>query len=345
MLLGPVEVLHEQHDRTLRGELGEKVRPRVLEAVAHEQRVLPGRDVDPEREREEPTLAEELEHTLGAVALEDAEVLLQHLGQRPVRDPLAVGQAAAGAAERLRRVVREPIPELAHEAGLADARVADDRNQPRPPVLGHPAQRREEPFELPVAADEHTLQAAHSSRAHQRERAQERPAPHAGRLALRLDRPLVAELEGSARSRHRPLADQDLARLGTLLEPRRDVHRIARDERASLSWPPDDDLARVDADAKLEPGVDRANALPQREGGVQAPLGVVLEGQRCSEGGHHGITVDGRRARGTEARSGRKLGSAAGTDLHARILAQLPFAVTSLTSTDEFGPRFVIQTT
>ena len=50
----------------------------------------------------------------------------------------------------------------------------------------------------------------------------------------------------------------DLARRGRLLESRRDVDRVAGDERLALAA--DDDLARVDADPGLEARAPRSAA-------------------------------------------------------------------------------------
>ena len=51
----------------------------------------------------------------------------------------------------------------------------------------------------------------------------------------------------------RRLAEQHVARAGRLLQPRGDVHRIARDERLPTGGVTRDDLARVDADPERDP--------------------------------------------------------------------------------------------
>ncbi len=80
-------------------------------------------------------------------------------------------------------------------------------------------------------------------------------------------------------------ADQDLARAGLLLEPRREVDRLAGGERRlGLVG---DDLARLDPDPRLEP--ELADALERREGGADGPLRVVLVRERHAERSHHGV--------------------------------------------------------
>ena len=62
------------------------------------------------------------------------EMFLQHLGERPVRDPASVREAAPGTAQGFGSRTSQPLPELAHEPGLAHARIADivkSRDSPR----------------------------------------------------------------------------------------------------------------------------------------------------------------------------------------------------------------------
>ena len=115
-------------------------------------------------------------------------------------------------------------------------------------------------------------------------------ADHAARLALRLDRTRSRELESARGGRGCPLSGEHLARLGRLLESIGDVHGVTRDERASLTSRADDDLARVDSDAKLElAGEQLAHPLLHRERRVQRALGVILERGRRAEHRHHRV--------------------------------------------------------
>ena len=80
-------------------------------------------------------------------------------------------------------------------------------------------------------------------------------------------------------------ADQDLARRRLLLQPRGEVDGLAGGERRLAVV--DDDLAGLDADARLEP--ELAHPLEDRERRPDGALGVVLVRQRHAEGGHDGV--------------------------------------------------------
>jgi hypothetical protein len=82
-------------------------------------------------------------------------------------------------------------------------------------------------------------------------------------LALRLDGRDGFRADRVAREADRRLAEQDLARRGSLLEPCRHVHRVPGDERLALLG---DDLARVDADSQVDP--ERRDLAPQLERGA-----------------------------------------------------------------------------
>jgi hypothetical protein len=143
--------------------------------------------------------------------------------------------------------------------------------------------RAQQALELVVAPDE---RAADATRPHQRQRSQDRPARHALRLALRLDRARVAELEGGARSRDRALARQDLTRLRRLLQAGRDVDGVTADEGAALAGRACHDLAGIDAHPQCE---SLLQAALHRERRVQRALRVVLERLRRAKRGHHGV--------------------------------------------------------
>ena len=75
------------------GDLLQESGPRVLEAIAGRKGMRPVGHVDPERRAEDIPRPRRSSTTDGWIASSSPEVLLQDLGQRPVRDPLAVGQA------------------------------------------------------------------------------------------------------------------------------------------------------------------------------------------------------------------------------------------------------------
>ena len=151
LVVGPVDVLDQDHGGPLCRGCRQKLRPRVLEAVARGQWMeVPG-DVEAERQPEDLPVAEQLASPLGWIALEQPEVLTQHLAQRPVRDPRAVRQAPS-------LQVRHPLAgqaatELVDQPGLAHPRLPDDPDDLSPTGLdlGH---RVPQGVELVVPADE-----------------------------------------------------------------------------------------------------------------------------------------------------------------------------------------------
>ena len=84
-LLRPVQVLDEDDDRALAGEVAQELDPGLLEPVAGRQRVEIAGDVEPEREPEDLAVAESRALGVRVVALEDAEVLAEDLAERPNR--------------------------------------------------------------------------------------------------------------------------------------------------------------------------------------------------------------------------------------------------------------------
>ena len=286
-LLGPVDILDEQDERLLGRELGDEVEPRVVQAVARLDRVQLARDVEAESEPEDGAFAEHAEDSLRRVAVEQAEVLPDDLAERPVRTGRPVGRTAAGATQRLRRLGAAPRPELAQQTRLADARLTHDRDGLGPAGRARALVRLAQLRELGVAADERGAQAGEPARAHEGERADELPARHTFRLALRLDAHRGVELERPGDQRGGSFADEDLARVGGLLEPRGHVDGVPGDERAPLAGPADHHLARVDAYAQGESAAEVVRQpAPHRERGVQGPLDVVLVRRRDAERGH-----------------------------------------------------------
>ena len=275
-ILGPVQVLDEDDRRRLGRQLAQQVDPGFLEELADGQRVRVAGDVEAERETEDRALAEPLPHGLLLLVLGNPELLAQDLAERPVGD-VAVRKAAAGALERLRRLLGEPAPELADERRLADAGVAHQRDDVRLALLGGVTVDRLQQRQLRVAADKCPCAAAEPARPHQRQRANERLRDDGLRLALHVDLERPPELERAADGLGRARADDDRARLARLLEPRGDVDGVAGDERAALARAADDDLARVDADPEREHAVEvGAEPALHRKCGMQRPLGVVL---------------------------------------------------------------------
>ena len=189
------------------------------------------------------------------------------------------------------RALAQPARELAEQPRLAEARRAEQHGEPgRGRGDGRLVHGRD-PAQLGLASDERDRRRAR--------RPLERLDPvrrHRLRAAL--------EREASdTRQRHLPghetlrgLADQHVAVARLLLEPRRDVERIADAGAVVVA---DHHLARVQRDAQAERA--HALALLARElaegalhvhGGAHRAEGVVLRHARHAEGAHHAVAEE-----------------------------------------------------
>jgi hypothetical protein len=289
-LLRPVQVF-DQHDGALLGhELLEERDPRLAKPIARGERMEVCRCLEPEREAQDRAFAEPTAHRVGRIALEQAEVLANDLTERQVRDPAAVREAAPDAPLRFGRLRAEPLPELADQRRLPDSGLAHDRDELGRLLLDRATVCTLQRFELLLAADEGVAQPAHAARPHQRERADEPATDDSVGLSLRRERQRLVELERTAHRRSRALADEDLARLGGLLESRRDVDRVAGDEGAALARLSHHDVAGVHADPQRERIAEQLlEPALHRERRVQRALRVILLRRGRAEGRHDGI--------------------------------------------------------
>ena len=147
--------------------------------------------------------------------LQQAGAAADHLAQRPEADPLAVGGRAAVVPPDVLDQAVDVLEELPGEAGLADARRPDDRDQPGPALAGGGVEQLLEQAQLVVAADERRLQRLRRGRA-RRARPTTRSARQAG---------TGAALPLSACS---PAASNAMARDGRALGRLADEHRPGR---------------------------------------------------------------------------------------------------------------------
>ena len=190
--------------------------------------------------------------------------------------------------------------QLARQATLPDAGVAIDRDELRAAGRREPSEDRAEELELLVAAD------------HRRTQAWEAALGGAGnraRLVKKLDRrdrprlpphrqsAYVAEGETPRRA-GRALGDEDLVRIGGLLEPRRCVDGVAGDDPGlGARLARGDDVACVHADphreadavTAVERVVQLAEAASHPESRPKRPRRVVLVRDRRAEDGHHRV--------------------------------------------------------
>ena len=146
---------------------------------------------------------------------------------RPERDALAVGQAAA---LHDRRARPEPRRELGGQARLPDAGRAHDGDELARPRRRHAREAPLEDGELALAADERRVEPAAPAPA-PGDDLEQRHAGTGSALPLSSSGPTGSADHGVAHEPVGRLADEDLAGLGRLLEPRGDVDRVADDER------------------------------------------------------------------------------------------------------------------
>ena len=177
-------------------------------------------------------------------AVVDAGQVAHHRGDGRERRAVSVGLPAA---DHRARFGVEAGNELVAQPRLADARLAEQREQVGATRRHHPRERVAQDRQLDHAPDERD-RPARRPRAQflDRERAQLRVEP------LRLDQALLTERHRTDRELARGLAGQDLARLGGNLDPRGGVHDRAGHQQLPGGAGAGRGLARLDPHADLE---------------------------------------------------------------------------------------------
>ena len=330
--LAPVDVLEDDDEGPIAGE--------GLEELAHGPERLLGRRLGLRAaDRSDDTLGDLSRRLLVCdqgrdgllrVALLAGEVA-DDLEEGEEGDPLAVREAAPGDDSGL-AVKRRA--QLAGEPRLADPRAAEHGEEVRAPLLDSVLEGLPQLPELAVAADERrvrpTLEGGRAV-----DHLEEAPREDAVLLSAhderldRLDRDHVAhEPEGR-------LADEDLSRLGRLLEARGDVDRVAGDERLAVLGVAGDDLAGVHprpqrqphASLRLQLRVQRLDRRAHLDHGADGAKRVVLMDSRDAEDGHDGVadelldrpTVALERARGGLEVAGHDAADRLGVELGAEF--------------------------
>ncbi len=225
-----------------------------------------------------------------AVALVDARLRLDHLGERPERHAVAVGKAPAlPPGDQLGRRVGDPR-QLVHEPALADPRNADQRHELGNALLVRPLERVGEDRQLSLAPDQ--LRPCVMSDVDPESRPRRGGAPHRDRLRLpfRLDRGRLLVLHGVAGGPLGRLAHQDPVHGGGGLEPSGGVDDVAGCHALAalgLCVEPDERLARGDPDPQLETFLEREVVNGERR--PHGPLGIVFVRDRCAEQRHNRV--------------------------------------------------------
>ena len=249
-VLGPVDVFEGEHERLVLGHALDPLarRPGDLLLTPLTLDRLEHAGGEPEQVGDRLVLAgfaQFLDRHFERVVVGDPCGGLDHLGKRPVRDALAIGQRPA----HEHGCAFEAFHELLREPALADAGVAVKREQVGAAIADGAFVRVLQQLELRLAPDEGRRDAAALQCAVEHRLGPPRPDPVAE--ALDVERTDILGLQPPTRQPVRVRPDQHLACAGRLLEPRGQGHGLARREgRVGLV---DDDLARLDADAGLEP--------------------------------------------------------------------------------------------
>jgi hypothetical protein len=217
------------------------------------------------------------------IGLEQPAAAADHLAERPERDAVAIGRAAAVMPpDRLDQAV-DVFEELPGEAGLADAGRTDDADEPRPLLAAGRMEEVLEEAELVGAPDERRLERIRSIAA---TALGDDPdgAPGGDRARLALEHVLACRLEhdrlrGGALG---CLADEDSAGRRHRLHARCGVDEVARDHPLADRTDRDCGLARQDAGPSLDGGPERPDGVDELERGSDRALRVVLVGDRGS---------------------------------------------------------------
>ena len=245
--VGPVKVLEDEDERVARGDGLQEPHPRGERLVATVSlRLRPAHPDERGQAAPEPVALglvlahgghgrlELLEGEPGRIRLEDPRLRLDHLAQRPVRHPLAIGQASSLAPEDELRAIVEVAAELPQEARLADPGLTGDRHELDRGLGDGPGERLGEERELVLPADEgrpSPLVDVDAEPAAGRQRA---PDLHGLGLALdhdRLERLVLDPVPGGSEC-HLPHDDAVHGRHG--LKARRGVDDVAGDDALAL---------------------------------------------------------------------------------------------------------------
>jgi hypothetical protein len=165
---------------------------------------------------------------LGIVGLGDPRAHADHLGERPIRDTLAVREAAAAMpAHRLRQAVHVLL-ELPRESRLADPGDSDDRDEMGLALLRRCMEELLHQAELPLPAHEGRIEPGRPQGA-AAAGGDADGAPELERLGLALHRVRTGILEDDGRfgGPAGGVADQYAAGRGERLDARRRVHEVA----------------------------------------------------------------------------------------------------------------------
>ena len=283
--LRPLDVVEHEHERPLARERLEQPADRPVELVRARAWLRPADGLEDAPARR---LA------LGLAAEHRLEVeVAYHLDERPVGDPVAVRQTAALEHER---VLARGRDQLRGEAGLADARLADDRDDPAGAVGGDSFELRQQRVELGLAPDQRRVHPpCHPGRV--RLDVEQKPGVDRIGLPLQLQRRHRLDRDRVTDETDRRVPDEDLTGGRGRLEPLRDDDSVARRERIALRRIAGEHLTRVDAGAHPDPDpvlplelvVQAGELATELDRGPHRTQRIVLVHDRDPEHAQHGV--------------------------------------------------------
>ena len=191
------------------------------------------------------------------------------------------------------RLAFERAQELPQETGLADTRRPDDRCESARRLSHNRFEGLAELAELFATTDERRADGARKGR-HVGMNAQQPPRGERLTLALRHDTAGRLDNDGVPDKAIGPLADEHLALLCSLLEPRRHIDGIARRKLLIRGAVTNDHLARVDAGTRQDTNavlarkidVHAIESLTHVERRSHRPKGIVFVYRRHAEHRH-----------------------------------------------------------
>ncbi len=213
-----------------------------------------------------------------------------HLAERPERDAIAIGGAAAVVPPDALDETVDVLQELPGQARLADAGRPHDADQAGSAFTAGGVEVVLELAKLLVTTDEGRLERFRPSDPATLRHDAHR-SPGRDRAALALQDLVLGSLEGDgARGRSlRRLADQHGRRWGHALEAAGRVDHVARDHALIRGAQRDRRFTGQDAGPDLDARAEAADGVDEVEGGSHRSLSVVLTGDRGAPDRHHGI--------------------------------------------------------
>ena len=287
-IVGPVQILEHEHQRPLLSKGLEKATPRrerLRPALLRRSTRAAESDERPKLARDALRLGrigrgyrggELLLGDRGGIAVEDLDLRLDDLGERPERDRLAVGKSAAAAPRDKVTVRLDRAAKLVDEPTFPDPWHPDDGDELGGALALDARKRVREHVELLRASNELSSMAALDANT----RARLDCDPHRDRLRLpfRADRLRVSVDDHVPGCAVGLLADEDPVHRSRRLQARCGIDDVAGGHPFSRLRPcaeGDEGLARVHGESQVQIRL-ACSPVPDRQRRPYRPFGVVL---------------------------------------------------------------------